>query len=378
MRFQFDDLPVIDNHCHPFPLGRVPAVIENTWTISLNALPTQDIRNSVYFQMSTAEMCRYHGIADVDAMLRHRQEQYEADPKAYTQALWRDANVQALLADVGSPVTNKRLTEQELQEFAWLNDSLDLHYINRIERVTDDLLPLALPFDDFVSRFLQDTRELIQAQHLLALKSIIAYRTGLAIEALPESQVRQAYARYLLSPSDKAAEKVIRDFIFLTSAQLCRELGMVLQLHTGAGDSPLSDLRINSALLLYDALNDPRCRDTKLMLVHAGNPDVEHAAYLVGHYANVYLDLSSMLPYFGHAVEDKLRAILAFAPTTKILYGSDGGGIPDHHWFAAKYFKRALSRVMERFVNDQILRETFVEETARNILSENARMLYNI
>ena len=144
MRFHFDELPVIDNHCHPFPTGRVPKVIENTWTISLNPLTPQEIRAGAYFQMSTAEMCRYHGVTDVDEMLLLREELYRRDPRAYTQKLWADANIQMLLADIGSPVTNKRLTPEELTEFAALNDSVEVRYINRIERVADDLLPLGL------------------------------------------------------------------------------------------------------------------------------------------------------------------------------------------------------------------------------------------
>lgn len=378
MRFHFDELPVIDNHCHPFPTGRVPEVIENTWTISLNPLTPHEIRCSAYFQMSTAEMCRYHGVEDVDEMLSRRRALYQQDPKAYTQKLWADANIQMLLADIGSPVTNKRLTQAELEEFASLNDSIKVGYINRIERVTDDLLLLKLPFSEFEQRFLADTQRMVEEQHLIALKSIIAYRTGLEVLPVPRPEVEKHYNAYLKDPSCRAAEKYIRDYVFLLSGELCRSLNIPLQIHTGAGDSPLSDLRLNNPLLLYDALNDPRMRDVRIMMVHAGNPNAEYAAYLVAHYPNVYLDVSSMCPYFAHTVEDKLRAILGFAPFNKVMYGSDGGGIPDHHWFSAKYFKRALARVMDRFVDDGILSASFAEDAARWILSENARAFYRL
>lgn len=378
MRFHFDELPVIDNHCHPFPTGRVPKVIENTWTISLNPLTPQEIRAGAYFQMSTAEMCRYHGVTDVDKMLLLREELYRRDPRAYTQKLWADANIQMLLADIGSPVTNKRLTPEELAEFAALNDSIEVRYINRIERVTDDLLPLGLSFSEFERRFLADTRRMAAEQHLIALKSIIAYRTGLEVLPAPRAEVERQYEAYLRDNADKRAEKYIRDYVFLLSGELCRELNIPLQIHTGAGDSPLSDLRLNNPLLLYDALNDPRMRNVSVMLVHAGNPNTEYAAYLAAHYPNVYLDVSSMCPYFAHTVEDKLRAILGFAPFNKVMYGSDGGGIPDHHWFSAKYFKRALARVMDRFVEDGILGVSFAEEAARWILSENASAFYRL
>lgn len=377
MSFCFDDLPVIDNHCHPFPTGRVPKVIENTWTISLNPLTPHEIRCSAYFQMSTAEMCRYHGIRDVDEMLDHRKALYAADPKAYTQKLWADANIQMLIADIGSPVTNKRLTKPELDEFFDLNDSIGVRCINRIERVTDDLLPLRLPFREFEEAFLSRTRQMVKDEHLIALKSIIAYRTGLDVRPVPVQEVEKHYDAYLAEPN-RADEKYIRDYVFLLSGELCHELNIPLQIHTGAGDSPLSDLRINNPLLLYDALNDSRFHDTKIMMVHAGNPNVEYAAYLVAHYPNVYLDVSSLVPYFGYSIEDKLRGIFGFAPFNKVMYGSDGGGIPDHFWFSAKYFKRVLAKTMDRFVADNILSAGFAEQAARWILSENAKAFYSL
>ena len=64
------------------------------------------------------------------------------------------------------------------------------------------------------------------------------------------------------------------------------------------------------------------------------------------------------------------------APFNKVMYGSDGGGIPDHIWFSAKYFKRVLAKTMDQFVEDQILSQSFAEEAASWILSENVKRLY--
>jgi len=378
MRLDFESYPVIDNHCHPFPTNRVPEVIENTWTISLNELPVDDIRNSAYFQMSTGEMCRHHGIESIDEMLALRKKQYEENPQVYIEKLWKDINLEMIIADIGSPVTNKRLTKVELDEFAYLNQSIKVGYINRIERVTDDLLEKHLPFSEFRQMLVQNLEAMVKDENLIALKSIIAYRTGLEIVPLSISEVQKGYYAYLADINDKSAEKKIRDFVFLTSAALCKEMQIPLQVHTGAGDSPLSNLIINNPLLLFQAINDPRCKDTRIMMVHAGNPNVEYAAYLVGHYPNLYLDVSSMLPYFAHAVETKLKTIFEFAPFNKVMYGSDAGGIPDHFWFAAKYFKRVLGKILSEFVEDKILSEEYALKAGEMILSENARKFYKL
>lgn len=381
MVLDFTGMPVIDHHCHPFPTGRIPREWERMWTITLNPVPVEDIRNSVFFQMSTEMMRQYHNLPDTctpDELMQHCLSAYRQDPEAYTEQLWEDANIEMLLTDIGSPVTEKWLTPEELEEFRQLNHSVEIGQINRIERVTDALVREQVPFDRFKLRLENGLADMVAEQQLVALKSIIAYKTGLEVQPLPRDEVKTGYEHYLRDPENRAAQKVVRDYAFLTGARVAGELGIPLQVHTGAGDSPLSDMRLNNPLLLYRALNDESCKNTTIAMVHAGYPNVEYAAYLVGHYANVYLDVSSMCPYFGMAVEHKLQEILELAPFNKIMYGSDGSGMPDFLWFAATYFKKVLGRTMGNLVETGAIREDYAVKAAEMILSKNARRIYHL
>lgn len=377
----FDSFPIIDHHCHPFPTNRIPNEWERMWTITLNNVPLEDIRNSTFFQMSIKEIGKYHGLdsdTPYEDVFKHIKNNYLKDPQSYTSQLWRDANLKMIIADIGSPVTDKRLSKDELNEFDHINSSVSIGKINRIERVTDDLLHEELSFDEFVARFADDTKKMIFDQNLIALKSIIAYKTGLDITPLKNIEVRKGYYAYLADKKNRSAEKIIRDYTFLNGAQIAAEHDIPLQVHTGAGDSPLSNMIINNPLLLFNAINDERCKKTRIAMVHAGYPNVEYAAYLVGHYENIYLDVSSMCPFFGHAVESKLRAIFELAPFNKVLYGSDASGIPDLLWFSAKYFKRVLAKTLGSFVQDGILTEDYANKAGSMILSENTKRIYNI
>lgn len=381
MVLDFTQLPVIDHHCHPFPIARIPEEWERMWTISLNKVPMEDIRNSVFFQMSIEMMRQYHGFpktCTADELMQHCLSAYRQDPEAYTEQLWEDANIVMLLADIGSPVTEKWLTQEELEEFHSINRSVKIGRINRIERVTDALVKEQIPFPDFQNRLENSLADMVAEQQLVALKSIIAYKTGLEVEPLPKEEVEQGYEAYLREPQNLQAQKIVRDYAFLTGARVAGELGIPLQVHTGAGDSPLSDMRVNNPLLLYKALNDECCKNTDIAMVHAGYPNVEYAAYLVGHYANVYLDVSSMCPYFGIAIEDKLRAILELAPVNKIMYGSDGSGMPDFLWYSAVYFKKALEKTLGGLVEEKHIQEDFAFRAARMILSDNVRRIYRL
>ena len=85
-----------------------------------------------------------------------------------------------------------------------------------------------------------------------------------------------------------------------------------------------------------------------------------------------------MCPYFGHAIDGKLRSIFELAPFSKVLYGSDGAGIPNLFWFSAKYFKRVLAKTLNNFVAEGVLTEEYSMKAASMVLSENTKRIYNI
>ncbi len=376
-----ENLPVIDNHCHPFPTNRLPNETERMWSLSLNKLPLEDIRNMSFYQMSVEEMRRFHNLdtnLSQPEVIEKIKEIYLNDPEKYIEKLWEDINLKMIIADVGSPVTDIRLTKDELNEFDEINKSVKIGKVNRIERVTDDLLKEELSFDEFKIRFIENTNKMIADQELISLKSIIAYKTGLGIEPKNETEVRKGYYAYLADKTDESAAKIIRDYAFLMGAKVAADNDIPLQIHTGAGDSPLSNLTINNPLLMYEAINHEMCKNTKIVMVHAGYPNVEYAAYLVGQYENMYLDVSSMCPYAGHAVDGKLRAIFEIAPFNKVLYGSDGSGMPDFIWFGAKYFKRVLGKTLQNLIDDNVITEEYAMKAAKMVLTENAKKVYKL
>jgi predicted TIM-barrel fold metal-dependent hydrolase len=213
---------------------------------------------------------------------------------------------------------------------------------------------------------------------LIALKSVIGYYTGLDIRKLSENNVRKGYYAYLADSEDRSAEKTIRDHIFFLSAGLCKQYDFPLQVHTGMGDTPICDLRETNPLNLQTSLNDEICLNTRIVLLHTGYPFVCESGLLVNHYPNLYLDISSMVPYAGIAVETKLLELFEMAPMSKILYGSDGGGIPEHAWFAAVYFKEVLAKVLETLIHKNLISQEFAMNTASLILSENVKRVYNL
>ncbi|HKS70172.1 MAG TPA: hypothetical protein VJQ45_07115, partial [Ktedonobacterales bacterium] len=72
------------------------------------------------------------------------------------------------------------------------------------------------------------------------------------------------------------------------------------------------------------------------------------------------------------------RAALGVSPTTKLLYSSDGVGVPELHWMSAHDGRRILGRVLGEAISAGDLIHHEAEAAGRAILRENAIQLYRL
>jgi predicted TIM-barrel fold metal-dependent hydrolase len=218
----------------------------------------------------------------------------------------------------------------------------------------------------------------IQRHKAVALKSVIAYPTGLEIKKPGQDEAAKAYDVYRANNTNKAAEKVIRDFILLQTLEANLRYDIPIQLHTGMGDTPILDMRVSNPILLFDLLTDKRYGKVKYVLIHSGYPYCAETGFLANTFPNVYVDLSEMNPFAGIGVEPKLLELMEMTPMTKIMYGSDAYNIPELFWFASVNFKKVFGRVLDKLIDDDIVDEAYARQIADWILSENARNLYRL
>ena len=87
-----------------------------------------------------------------------------------------------------------------------------------------------------------------------------------------------------------------------------------------------------------------------MVLVHSGYPWVRESAYIASVLPNVYLELSELIPWGFGQVEWALEMLVGTVPAAKLLYGSDEAGEPEAFWVSALLARRALERVLDRFV----------------------------
>ncbi len=381
MQIDLSEFPIIDDHCHPFDPARENQTFEQYWTLAMFPLDPVDMRNTLLYRLVLREMGRLLDLgpnAPEEVIVEKRNAIYRGDPKAYLDRLFQAAGIAGLLLDTGYPAEEFTGYAVDVDQFAALLPISTARIIVRIEPILFRLLKQELRFAEFVAAFNETLEGEIQKHHAIALKTVIAYPTGLQVQKIADADAARAYYGYLVDRADRAAEKGLRDYLVLQTLEACLRHDIPLQLHTGVGDSPLLDLRLSNPLLLFDIIRDERYRRAKIVLVHAGYPYAAESGFLANNYPNVYVDVSEMMPFASIGVEPKLLELMDMAPMTKLLYGSDGYNIPELFWFSGIYFKKILARVLQKLIDDDVMDVDYGQQVATWILSENARRLYRL
>ena len=394
-------LPVIDDHVHVFGPEATKQGFNPLETVSLGGsdpgfLATGDHELAVgekehLARQLTSTLGYRHAVhtlasilgcdANPAAVLAARDREC-ADFGRYVKRLYGDINLELSLIDVG-------LGSISLDDFEKLC-GIPVRGVYRIENLIGSLWDEHDDLESFDRAFLDGLhREAASGRHV-ALKSIIAYRTGLAVEPVDRSTGSRAFEtlkrsheahglmRKIKVPHPLLRDaKALRDHWLWRALELSLELKLPFQIHAGMGDQ---DLDINTARpgLLAAVFRDARLRHARIVLLHGAYPFHEEAAYLVDVFPNVYLDLSEHNLFLGPAVADVLRPVLALAPFNKLLFGTDAYGSPDLQWIAARATIDSLARVLGEFVDAGSLDQEDAMSAAERILAGNTRELYSL
>jgi hypothetical protein len=341
----FEEIALFDNHAHPWL--RAP---DAPFACYFSEAPFSQ-PDTLFYRSAVRELSEWLGCA-VDDL------QHVRDSPDYARRLVSAANVSDVLLDDGYP----REGAYTVAECGAMG-GFRAHRVLRLERLAEDLLERCDSLAQLESSLLA---ELSAARPtIVALKSIVAYRSGLMIEA-PD----RAAAASGVKPG-RLTHKPLLDYLFQVAARFAAETALPLHVHTGFGDRDL-DLRLANPLHLRPFLENGLIGTaTPLVLLHTSYPYVREAAYLASVYPNVFVDLSEASPLLaGPALTHVLSELLALAPVTRLLYGSDAWGIPDWLWLAARATRRALCEALAWLPADE------AHWAARRVLCDNAAALY--
>ena len=366
-------IAVVDGHGHP--LLRDPGDVSMGTFLDLfsegrSGTMREDVTHTGYYRRALRALAERLGVErTAEAVLEGRRRQVGPDT---ARAQFAAAGIAALLVDTGYPADGG----MPLDEMRRLLGCA-VHEVFRIETCAERLLVQRLPFDEFMETF---RRALLDAATgCVAFKTIVAYRTGLAVRPWRDEECRTSYARALaaIPPGGRPrlADKPLLDRLVETTLEVARETSRPIQLHSGFGD-PDIDLLGANPLHLRAILEDPRWASVRLVLLHMAYPYTREAAFMTAVWPQVHLDLSLALPFLGAGALSPLIEILSLAPSSKLMYGSDVSALPELFALSAEWGRAALGEALGWLVEHGDLDSAEAGSIARAVLSDNARALY--
>jgi len=381
MPLDLSDIPIIDHHAHA--LVRRPPATVTEWlgffTESRDpALVAGHVSDTLFFRYAVKALAGLLGCEPTAESVLAARDQLarpgdSAGVSAWSNLLVRDANIATMLIDYGfrgpenyDPVEMGKLLPCRLEP------------ILRLETLAQELILTCDTLDQVLGAYRAEV-EGARATGYVALKSIIAYRTGLVVREWTRDDVEAAF-RPLKEQARRdgrirLASQPINDTLLLTALAIAEKQVMPVQFHTGWGDADV-DLLLANPLHFRPLLQSDRYNHVPWVILHMGYPYVREAGYLASIYSNVYVDLSLAIPFAPSEAPMLLTQLFGLAPTSKLMYASDGFSVPELFWLGARSGRAALARVLEDQISAGILSASEAETVAGQILSGNAQRVY--
>jgi hypothetical protein len=379
---------IIDAHNHALPLGLVargdPAGLIDRCTITgmciassglAQAVPPDFVsslsRSTPFALALIRELAGFLGCdPELESVQRARRDRIGADGPAYLRSLMGSAGITGLMVDDGYP--QPRIDPAVLrQEYAVAVGS-----VVRIEPLILEALETATSWRGLSQAFAAKLDAAIAAG-AIAIKSIIAYRSGLDIAWPTGEDLERHFVRWRQDgfPRGRGSAKIIRDALAYAAADVAKARDVPFHIHCGGGDSDIL-LEYARPACLFPFLKDRSEQD--ILLIHAGWPWTDEAGFIASVLPRVYVETSLATPWASLALEQKLATLLGIAPASKVLYGSDASSEPEILWFSARMMRKALTRVLESGIGSGWLVEPEANLIARNVLADNARRLHRL
>ena len=377
MALDLSPLPVLDHHCHSLLRRQTPfSRVEFQSFFSEGGDETvraRHVPNTIYFRWAIKELAHFLGCdPTTEAVLAARAA---VPPHAWAGRLLRDANIPILLVDYGFQ-TGDTLTHDELRAHL----PCRIHPILRLETLAQDLIVQHETFDRMVEAYVAAV-EGARAAGYVGLKSVVAYRTGLAINPPDRGEPARVFAAVKArSRSDGfvwLADKPLNDHLVLLALAVAEQQQLPVQFHTGFGDADL-DLLCANPLHMRPLFESGRYRRVPFVLLHAGYPYVRELGYLASLYANVYADVGLAIPFVTVDIPALWNQLLGLTATSKVLFSTDAYSIPDIYWLAARWGRWGLARALEGATACGALTEAEALDSAQAILGGNAARLYGV
>lgn len=367
-------IPIVDGHCHSLLRQQPPSEdgFRLHLTESYHPAMAEHVPHSLLYRWTLRELAELFGCDPTpDAIHAARRER---GLEWITRTVVERGNFRTWLIDTGFD-TGSTLSLDDLRRIA----PCRIEEVVRLEPLIERLILEADGFDGFLDAYRASLANL-RSRGIVGLKSIIAYRSGLAIEPVG----RDAAGRAFSSVHDDAkrrgtlriGSKPLLDHLIVLAVEESARQGVPIQFHTGLGDPDLDLTMVDPAALRI--IFADRFRAAPIVLLHTGYPYVRSLAYLAAMFPNVYADMGEAILFAAGEATEITRELVGLAPASKILFSTDASLVPELYWVGARLGRRALARVLDEHIAEGALDERTALDWAEMILWRNSERVYRL
>lgn len=372
-------ISVVDNHAHPVLLEQQMEKVRYRAYFTEASDPVfaqEHVVNSVYYRWMLRQLallfgCQGKGNEEEVLAIRGR-----LDADTLLERFYRSAAIDTLILDVAHPAPALCYTPERMGQLGHCRVARML----RLETLMQELVVAVDDFDELLARYSAALTN-VRAHGYVALKSIVAYRTGLHVTRWSKDQAVAAFQEARAAIRDdslRIAHKPLIDYLLHIACAQASAQQLPIQFHTGYGDSD-TDMRLGNPLHLREILEEEAYRQMRVVLLHESYPYTQLGAYLAAVYPHVYFDLSYTIPFVDRLeMLTFTRQALGVAPASKLMYSSDGIFLPEMHWAAAIRGRSILAQALEEMIENDELDQEQGYLLARQVLHDTAYAVYRL
>ena len=384
---EFSNVPVIDNHSHPFDLeqGTLDAdSLAKVFFHGMGDIPREGVNKARLW--GTTEEVGYHlrhmGVvqtmvcqlskllgcpAELDAVAAERNRRTLQNFPAYIKLLYEDAGIVGSVLDTGLPRNDPLL------------DLIPgkVMRLFQMDPLIGRLLEISESYKEMLGEFQDALARAVKQDGFVGVKCHLAELVGFGVEAVSDGEADANFPGAKAKNSE--AYKKVYVALFISTLLQCQDLKIPIHLHTGCTgglwNGPISNA---DPFLLVPLIRQPRFLQTRIVFLHAAYPWLQHAAELAHSFPHVWVDMSWTTPWVSLRLAECYRDVIGIAPLSKIIVGSGGHDTPEIPWLAAKTAKIALAEALGNAVRLGLLTPKQAEKAGGMILHENAARMYGL
>lgn len=375
MSLDLDGIPIVDNHCHSL-LRRQPAdddAFRNHLTESTYPQIARDhVPTTLAYHIAIRELAVLLDCEPTPAAVHAARD--ERGIEWLTRSVVERAAFKTWLIDTGYGA-DATYPLDELRGLA----PCRIEEIVRLEPLIERLILDAPDFDAFIEAY-RAALDGLRTRGIVGMKSVIAYRTGLHVQAVEPDDARRAFAAVRDQGQREGRirieSKPLLDHLVVIAVEEAGRQDVPIQFHTGLGDPDLDLTLVDPAALRL--LFADRFRAAPIVLLHTGYPYVRSLAYLAAMFPNVYADMGETILFAPGEATEIYRELIGLAPASKLLFSTDASLVPELYWLGARVGRRALGRVLEEHIAEGAIDGSVALDWAERILWRNAEAVYRL